>query len=298
VELRGDARAQDARERPRQRQQRRDRDQDRGQRSQVAEARLDRETGERAQRPRGQQHAHRLARDAPEQPELRAQRHREGHERGNATDDGEHAYRGIADVQDQQRSNVEARQRHHVAGRGHHRDGHVVDVPLAPRAECCDTHRDRHHDCGRDQSTEHRHDHEVPDTDRAADGEGLRDALGDEREEHGEAERQRGRREEVLADLGVGAAREPERAGCDCRAEAAAQRAEDVAAQADGRRDEDEQTGKLLERPGDGAEDQAGCKPRRRGEQVRDKARSHTGRIRADERAEPPHEAEAARHCQ
>ena len=90
--------------------------------------------------------------------------------------------------------------------------------------------------------------------------------------------------------------RQPERAGGDERAEAAAERAEDVAAQADGRGDEDEQTGEQLEGVGDRAEDEPGYETSCSGEQVRDEARSDSGWIRAYERAEPPHEAGEARH--
>ena len=105
---------------------------------------------------------------------------------------------------------------------------------------------------------------------------------------------ERDRRDEVLPDLGVGATREAERPRGDERAETAAERAEDVAAQPDGRRDEDEQTGQLLERARDGTEDQPGGEPGGRGEKMRDEASADTGWIGADERADPPQEAEAA----
>ena len=84
---------------------------------------------------------------------------------------------------------------------------------------------------------------------------------------------------------------------CDERAEPAAERAEHVAAQADGGGDEDEETGERLEGAGDRAEDQPGDETGRGGEQMRDEARSDPGWIRANERAEPPHEAEMTQHC-
>ena len=102
--------------------------------------------------------------------------------------------------------------------------------------------------------------------------------------------------DEVLADL-VSRRRDSRNvAGGDERAEPAAERAEHVAAQADGGGDEDEEAGKLLEGPGDGAEDESGDETSGGGEQVRDEARSDSGWIRANERAEPPHEAGETRH--
>ena len=91
------------------------------------------------------------------------------------------------------------------------------------------------------------------------------------------AERHRDRGGEVLADHGVAPARQPERAGVDRGAETAAQRAEHVAAHADGGGHEHEQAGERLEGAGDRSEDQTGEKVTARADEERDEACSDRG---------------------
>ena len=73
---------------------------------------------------------------------------------------------------------------------------------------------------------------------------------------------------------------------CTAVPESAAERAEHVAAHADGGGDEDEEAGKGFEGAGDRAERQPGDQVTARAEQERVEARSDPGGVRAQQRAE------------
>ena len=226
----------------------------------------------------------RLARDASQDRVLRADAGEQRDERHGATEDGDdHREPGDADQVggDEQRG-----QRDHVAGRGDDRRGHVVEVPVAPDAELGDDHGDAHHHHRRQDAADHRDHHEVGDRDRVLQAERHADGLGQEREHQRHRQRHRHRGREVLPDERVAPARHAEGTGVDRSAEAAPERAEHVAAHADGGGDEDEEAGKGFERAGDRAERQPGNQVTARAEQERVEARSDPGGVRAQQRAE------------
>ena len=82
----------------------------------------------------------------------------------------------------------------------------------------------------------------------------------------------------------------------DRRAEAAAERPEDVAAHADGGRNEHEEAGQRLQGAGDGTERQAGEEVPTRREEERDEPRSDPSRVGTNNGDEAPEEARASDH--
>ena len=142
------------------------------------------------------------------------------------------------------------------------------------------------HDDRRQEPADHRDHDEVADRDRVLEPEADRHDLGEHGEHQRDRQRQRDRDGDVLADDRVHAPRQPEGAGVDRGAEAAAQCTEHVAAHADGGGNEDEESGKLFERAGDRAERQPGEEVTARADEERDEARSDADPVRAQQRAQ------------
>ena len=278
------ARAEDAPERAGVLEERRHEHQQRRVHEERLEALLDGEARDHVDGAGEDEDGQRLARDASQDRVLRADAGEQRDERDGATEDGDdHREPGDAD---QVGGDEERGQRDHVAGRGDDRRGHVVEVPVAPDAELGDDHGDAHHHHRRQDAADHRDHHEVGDRDRVLQAERHADGLGQEREHQRHRQRHRHRGREVLPDERVAPARHAEGTGVDRSAEAAPQRAEHVAAHADGGRDEDEEAGKGFERAGDRAERQPGNQVTARAEQERVEARSDPGGVRAQQRAE------------
>ena len=176
-------------------------------------------------------------------------------------------------------------------GGGHDRRRDVVEVAAAPRAERGDRDRDREHDDRREDRADHRDHHEVDDRDRRARCRTPTDiALAStastteiESDEHDRGRRCSDRRRVSSR------RRQPERAGVDRGAEAAAERAEDVAAHADRGRARARAGREAFERAGDRAEREAGDEVAARRDQERDEARTDPGRVRAYERDRSAH---------
>ena len=189
-----------------------------------------------------------------------------------------------------------AGQRQHVAEGGDEGGGHVVEVPPEPDRPGRQPQRRRQHDDRGEQPAEDRHGRQGQQVDRVLQPDDQGDGLGHDGQGQRHDHREQHRPQDVLPEHGLRrsdhryvpvwiAVRQP-----------VAERAEDVAPQADGRRHEDEQARVLLERVGEGTEEGPATRLVDELSASCDEALADTGHVRPEQGAQSRHERQVPTH--